>query len=174
MPADIYIPDACQLLPFSQRFEEGYMAYRLEDFAVFFAQEYVSVPLELGDGLFFNPALFHAAGENRTASLERVANLIQASSAFGKPMETIQTLPLIVRSWPILQSKYDEEGFSDNVQAFISALAEGYPFPLNLDKRPPQPSGMAPESEQDVLRKALQQGWNADIVAERLQGIRDF
>jgi ectoine hydroxylase-related dioxygenase (phytanoyl-CoA dioxygenase family) len=53
-----------RLLPFSQRFDEGYMAYRLPHFTEYFLGNYVRLPLSIGDGLFFNPALFHAAGGN--------------------------------------------------------------------------------------------------------------
>lgn len=144
-----------RLLPFSQLFEAGYVAYRRPEFNEYFLKNYVSVPLECGDALFFNPALSHAAGENRTTDFSRSANLIQVSSAFGKPMETIDTLPLIECTWDTLLEKYKKEGMSDEVGAFVNALAEGYPFPTNLDRRPPAPGGMAPESEQDILRRAL-------------------
>ncbi|RYN81005.1 hypothetical protein AA0117_g2723 [Alternaria alternata] len=68
-----------RLLPFSQKFEEGYMAYRIPEFADYFLEKYVSMPLEMGDGLFFNPALFHAAGQNDSADINRSANLLQIS-----------------------------------------------------------------------------------------------
>ena len=40
----------------------------------------------------------------------------------------------------------------------VAATAEGYPFPANLDIDSPL-SGMAPPSQQDVLRQALAEGW---------------
>ena len=42
-----------------------------------------------GDAAFFNPALFHGAGHNRSADIRRMANLLQISSAFGRAMETV-------------------------------------------------------------------------------------
>ena len=42
-----------------------------------------------GDAAFFNPALFHGAGTNRTTDVRRMANLLQVSSAFGRAMETV-------------------------------------------------------------------------------------
>ncbi|KAF2703086.1 hypothetical protein K504DRAFT_474314 [Pleomassaria siparia CBS 279.74] len=91
--------------------------------------------------LFFNPALFHAAGHNTTNlriyNIQRSANLLQISSAFGKPMESIDTLEL----------------------ALVGNVGEGYPFPTNLDRRVPETAGMAPDSEQDgeisVLLQAM-------------------
>lgn len=37
------------------------------------------------------------------------------------------------------------------VSSLIKAIADGYPFATTLDRRPPAPNGLAPESEQDVL-----------------------
>lgn len=161
-----------RLLPFSQLFEEGYMAYRLPDFNRYFLANCVSLPLEKGDGIFFNPALFHAAGENTTEDFARSANLLQISSAFGKPMEAIDTLSLVERCWEPLAQKHSQEGMSDRVQAIVAAISEGYPFPTNLDKRPPAPGGMAPESEQDVVRAGLKEAWTSGTVIQTLRRMR--
>jgi ectoine hydroxylase-related dioxygenase (phytanoyl-CoA dioxygenase family) len=131
-------------------------------------KNWVSLPLAQGDAVFFSPALFHAAGENVTADVHRSANLIQVSSAFGKPMETIDAVPLIRECYDALQSKFRNEGESVEVDACIRAIGEGYPFPTNLDRRPPAPGGMAPESEQDIIRKALKSGWGRERVVEEL------
>jgi ectoine hydroxylase-related dioxygenase (phytanoyl-CoA dioxygenase family) len=161
-----------RLLPFSQKFEEGYMAYRIPEFQDYFLERYVSVPLTKGDGLFFNPALFHAAGQNDSLDIMRSANLLQISSAFGKPMETIDTLILIERTWDILLKRYKQEGLSAEVMAIIGNVAEGYPFPTNLDKRVPETAGMAPESEQGLLARGLQEGWEKDAVMIELRKMR--
>lgn len=162
-----------RLLPFSQRFEEGYMAYRLKEFQDFFLDNYVSIPLEKGDALFFNPALFHAAGANTSTDVHRSANLLQISSAFGKPMETIDSLPLVERTWDQLRVKYEREGLSEEVKAFIGNVAEGYAFPTNLDRRVPDKEGMAPESEQGFLGRGLREGWGRSVVVEGLRRMRE-
>ncbi|KAK3053894.1 hypothetical protein LTR09_005174 [Extremus antarcticus] len=161
-----------RLLPYSQLFGEGFRAYRSKEFIEHFEQNYVAMPLEIGDALFFNPALFHAAGENITADFNRSANLVQVSSAFGKAMENIDTLPLIEKTYDSIVAKHGAEGTSREVDAFIRAVAEGYPFPTNLDCRPPAPGGMAPMSEQDMLRKAISDGWSKDKAMEELTGMR--
>ncbi|KAJ5907452.1 hypothetical protein N7495_000134 [Penicillium taxi] len=175
-----------RFLPFSQTYTPGYLAYRRSEFRSFFQANYVTIPLALGDGVFFNPALFHAAGANLTdpthGGFRRVANLLQVSSAFGKPMEMIDSLPLIDKCWEMLVRRYRDAGnrlanvdldpdvFSlseREIRAFIHALAEGYPFPTNLDLRPPAPGGMAPESEQSILLRALEAGWTrAEVMDE--------
>jgi ectoine hydroxylase-related dioxygenase (phytanoyl-CoA dioxygenase family) len=157
-----------RLLPFSQMFEAGYMAYRQEEFNEYFLQNYIALPLKKGDALFFSPALFHAAGENKTSDVERSANLVQVSSAFGKTMERVDSLPLVEKSWDWLAGKHAREGVSRELDALVGAIAKGYPFPTNLDRRPPAPGGMAPESEQDVLRRALSEGWSREKVLEEL------
>jgi ectoine hydroxylase-related dioxygenase (phytanoyl-CoA dioxygenase family) len=162
-----------RFLPFSQLFAEGFMAYRLPHFDEYFLEHYVSLPLEQGDGVFFNPALFHAAGENQTEAYERSANLLQISSAFGKPMETVDSTPLIEKCWTGLGQMYRERGMSVEVEAFIAAVAEGYPFPTNLDRRSPAPGGMAPESEQDVLRRSLEIGMGVTEVVQELKRLRE-
>lgn len=161
-----------RLLPFSQGFEPGFMAYRQEEFNEYFLEKYIALPLKKGDGLFFSPALFHAAGENKTATVERSANLIQVSSAFGKPMESVDSLPLVEKSWDFLAGKHAKEGMSAEVEAVVDAIGEGYPFPTNLDRRPPAPGGMAPENEQDVLRRGLSEGWRKERIVEELTAMR--
>ncbi|KAG5662838.1 hypothetical protein KAF25_005256 [Fusarium avenaceum] len=160
-----------RLLPFSQAFAPGYMAYRLPEFNEFFLENHISLPLQKGDGLWFNPALFHAAGENKSVDINRLVNLVQISSAFGKPMETIDALPLVESTWDVLTAAYKEQGLSDEVQMFISAVGEGYPFPTNLDNNPPKNESMAPDSEQNVIREALVGGKSK---AQVLADLKDF
>ncbi|KAL1967060.1 hypothetical protein VTN77DRAFT_3584 [Rasamsonia byssochlamydoides] len=162
-----------RVLPFSQLFEPGFVAYRREEFQQYFLERYVALPLEMGDGIFFNPALFHAAGANDTGDLHRTANLLQVSSAFGKTMESIDSIPLVEQCWDILAEKYKTDGgFSQQVVAFVQAVAEGYPFPTNLDNRPPAPSGMAPESEQELIMRGLKEGWMRERVVGELRQMR--
>jgi ectoine hydroxylase-related dioxygenase (phytanoyl-CoA dioxygenase family) len=74
------------LLPHSQRFVGGYLAFNRPEFIDFFAEHHVQVPLRQGDALFFNPALYHGAGANTSADIRRMANLLQISSPFGRAM----------------------------------------------------------------------------------------
>lgn len=162
-----------RFLPFSQKLEEGFMAYRRPEFNEYFLANYVSLPLKKGDAVFFSPALFHAAGENTTKDFSRSANLIQVSAAFGKTMETVYSLPLIEASYDELKTSVEKDGaWSRESEAFVRAVAEGYSFPTNLDRRPPAPGGMAPESEQEVLRRAVQEGWEREEVMSVLRKMR--
>ncbi|KAK7544284.1 uncharacterized protein J3D65DRAFT_609089 [Phyllosticta citribraziliensis] len=162
-----------RFLPFSQQFAPGFVAYRRPEFVEYFDGRWVSLPLETGDGVFFNPALFHAAGENQTADVQRSANLIQVSSAFGKTMETVDSLPLVERCWDAMSSLAKEKGIGDEAKALVAAVGEGYPFPTNLDARPPAPGGMAPESEQDLLMRGLEEGWSTAKVVSELKQMKE-
>ncbi|MGW4025197.1 phytanoyl-CoA dioxygenase family protein, partial [Streptomyces sp. NPDC005009] len=63
-------------LPHSQKYEPGHLAWRLPEFRAYFEEHHVQLPLAKGDAVFFNPALFHAAGSNRSADIRRMANLL--------------------------------------------------------------------------------------------------
>ena len=142
-----------KLLPNSQRFPQGYIAATLPDFQKIFEERFVQLPLEKGDALFFSPALFHAAGENRSSNINRMVNLIQVSSPMGRSLEHIDRLAMVKALYPVLMHlKLSNQKQS----AVIAAAAEGYPFPTNLDTDPPI-RGLASESQADLLRRALEE-----------------
>lgn len=139
-----------QLLPFSQQYFEGYLAFSRPEFQDYFAKNYVQLPLEKGDVVFFNPAVMHGAGTNSTADRQRLVNLLQVSSAFGRAMETVDRKAMATALYPVLR-RADSAVDVENV---IAASAEGYPFPTNLDRNPPI-GGNAPKSQADYFRDAL-------------------
>jgi ectoine hydroxylase-related dioxygenase (phytanoyl-CoA dioxygenase family) len=145
------------LLPFSQQFYEGYLAFTRPEYQAWFAEHHVQLPLQKGDVLFFNPAVFHGAGTNHTADRFRLVNLLQVSSAFGRAMESVNRTRMAQALFPVLQTA--PKGIdAENV---IAASAEGYPFPTNLDRNPPI-GGLAPKTQADFFRQALAEGWDVD------------
>ncbi len=151
-----------KLLPFSQLYRPGYMAYRLDGFRTHFEERCIQIPLEKGDALFFNPALFHAAGENRSPDIQRMANLIQISSAFGRAMETIDRVAMSKSLYPVIQALRADGRLDDlRTAAAIAASAEGYSFPTNLDTDPPV-GGLAPETQAALFHRALRDDMSAD------------
>ena len=131
-----------QLLPFSQHFDNGYVAYRHHEFVRVFHEMMIQLPLQKGDGLFFNPALFHAAGDNRTKDFKRSANLLQISACWGKPMESVNRRKIMELIWPVLRGGAREELGQKRVEALLKAVADGYSFPTNLDTDPPPAGGV--------------------------------
>ncbi len=99
-------------LPHSQKFEAGYLAWRLPEFRAYFEDHHVQLPLSKGDAVFFNPALFHAAGANHSADIRRAANLLQVSSAFGRAMETVDREAVVGAVYPVLLARKAEGALS--------------------------------------------------------------
>ena len=64
-----------KLLPFSQTLPEGYLVFDQPEFQVYFEDNYIQLPLEKNDLIFFNPAIMHAAGQNISSDIYRMANL---------------------------------------------------------------------------------------------------
>ncbi|WP_299961793.1 phytanoyl-CoA dioxygenase family protein [uncultured Roseobacter sp.] len=160
-----------KLLPFSQTYRPGYTAFRREDFRACFEEHCVQVPLSKGDAIFFNPALFHAAGENRTKDIHRMANLLQISSAFGRAMETVDRSAMCKRLYPMIAAALSEGRLSeDELAAVIACTAEGYAFPTNLDSDPPT-GGLAPETQAAFFARALSEGMDAESFANRIDAM---
>ncbi|WP_424973973.1 phytanoyl-CoA dioxygenase family protein [Dinoroseobacter sp. S124A] len=157
-----------QLLPWSQQFAAGYLAYRDPAFRAVFEASCVQIPLEKGDALFFNPALFHAAGANRSPDIQRLVNLMQVSSAFGRAMEALDRDAMARAVYPHLQRMAAEGQLRPaQVAAAIACSAEGYPFPSNLDTDPPR-GGLAPESQAALMTRALAEGQSPEAFAAAL------
>jgi len=162
-----------QLLPFSQRYLAGYLAYRRDDFQQLFAENFIQLPLEKGDAFFFNPALFHAAGDNRTDNVNRLANLLQVSSAFGIAMETIDRRAMCEWVYPALQREQLNNTLTPaEVQAVIAATGDGYSFPTSLDTDPPV-GGLAPETQQQLMSRCLLDGLSAAEFSAKMSALMD-
>ncbi|WP_405468783.1 phytanoyl-CoA dioxygenase family protein [Streptomyces canus] len=159
-------------LPFSQMFEPGYLAWRRPEFQAYFKEHHVQLPLTKGDAVFFNPALFHAAGTNRTTDVRRMANLLQVSSAFGRAMETVDREAVANAVYPTLLRRRTDGADAQWLDNVIAASAEGYPFPTNLDSDPPV-DGLAPPSQADLVRRALAEGWTPRTLRDELRAGAD-
>jgi ectoine hydroxylase-related dioxygenase (phytanoyl-CoA dioxygenase family) len=140
-------------LPFSQTYEAGYLAFNLPEFREYFAQNYVQLPLSAGDAVFFNPALFHAAGHNTSTDIKRMANLLQVSSAFGRAMDAVDRSAIVRRIYPAVR-ELAAGGDSRGVANVIAAAAEGYAFPSNLDLDQPI-TGLTGESQAQLFARAI-------------------
>lgn len=142
-------------LPYSQLYEPGYVAATLPEFRAYFENNYIQLPLSKGDAVFFNPAVFHGAGDNVTDDVQRLANLLQVSSAFGRAIEVVDRAEMCKAAYPsLLSHSRDGSLTGDEVEAAIAACAEGYPFPTSLDRDPPV-GGLVPRSQADIMRDAI-------------------
>jgi ectoine hydroxylase-related dioxygenase (phytanoyl-CoA dioxygenase family) len=150
-------------LPHSQKYEAGYLATERDDFRAYFVEHHVQLPLTTGDAAFFNPAVIHGAGHNRSAEVRRMANLLQVSSAFGRAMEHVDRRRMCEVLYPALRSRRGGPG----VGHAVAAAAEGYAFPTDLDRDPPV-DGLAPPSQADLVRRALAEDWTPEYLIARL------
>lgn len=169
---DIHVASGpTKLLPFSQLYKPGYAAWRRDDFRAHFEAHYVQLPLEKGDAIFFNPALFHAAGANKSADIHRMVNLLQVSSAFGRAMETVDRAAICKMVFPALREQVASGQISgDRLEAVLGSTAEGYSFPTNLDRDPPV-GGLAPQTQKAILREAVVDGWSEQALSEALDAL---
>ncbi|MEU7906946.1 phytanoyl-CoA dioxygenase family protein [Actinoplanes sp. NPDC049118] len=149
-------------LPHSQKYPAGYIAFHQPAFTAYFDDRHVQLPLAKGDAAFFNPAVFHGAGTNRSAGIRRMANLLQVSSAFGRAMETVDRAAITTALYPVLRA------YSGSVDNVIAASAEGYAFPTDLDRDQPI-GGLAPQTQAELVRQALAEAWDVTRFEQALR-----
>ncbi len=155
-------------LPYSHKYDAGYLAFHNPEFTRYFEDNYVQLPLDKGDAVFFNPALFHGAGHNESADIRRMANLLQVSSAFGRAMESVDRTAMSQALYPTLRQLKAGGAGERFLRNVIAASAEGYGFPTNLDRDQPV-GGIAPESQAELIWRSLQEDASEDAVARDLE-----
>jgi ectoine hydroxylase-related dioxygenase (phytanoyl-CoA dioxygenase family) len=157
-----------QLLPYSQLWPPGYLVKGRAEVDAVFAKHRIQIELRKGDALFFNPALLHAAGDNQTADIERLANLLQISAAWGRTMEVVDSVRIARHVYPALLERVQSNALDAKaVERVIAASVDGYAFPANLELEPPR-GHLPPASQQDLLRESLRQGWTAERLDDAL------
>jgi len=154
-------------LPHSQKYAPGYLAFHQPAFTAYFDQHVVQLPLRKGDAAFFNPAVFHGAGTNRSSDVRRMANLLQVSSAFGRAMETVDRTAMCRALYPVLLAQQAAGTDEQVLRNAVAASAEGYAFPTDLDRDQPI-GGLAPETQAELVWRALQEGWTPDALDAEL------
>jgi len=154
-------------LPHSQKYEPGYLAAAIPEFRAYFEANQVQLPLEKGDAAFFNPALFHGAGHNRSADIRRMANLLQVSSAFGRSMESVDRQRMCDALFPTLLQLKASGMVEPRLRNVIAACAEGYAFPTNLDRDQPV-GGIAPQTQAELVWQAVAEGWDPSSFRHEL------
>ncbi|KAL2825359.1 hypothetical protein BDW59DRAFT_172436 [Aspergillus cavernicola] len=168
--SDMPLPSGpTRFLPFSQLFEAGYMAHRRDEFQEYFQENYVPLPLEKVDGVFFNPSILHAAGDNVTTDFYRCAQLIQVNSIFGKPSEWVNAIPIVDKCWQLMREKYRKEVFSAQMMALIQAVGDGYQFPVSLDNVVRNGDIFGMKTEQDLIMEGLEVDWDHERIIQELK-----
>jgi ectoine hydroxylase-related dioxygenase (phytanoyl-CoA dioxygenase family) len=159
-------------LPHSQKYGAGYVAFHQPEFTRYFDRHHVQLPLAKGDAAFFNPALFHGAGTNRSADVRRMANLLQVSSAFGRAMESVDRAAMCTALYPVLARRRAGGAGERELRNVVAASAEGYAFPTNLDRDQPV-GGLAPQTQAELVWQALREGWDTATFTAGLRAHTD-
>ena len=159
-------------LPHSQKMVSGYVAWRNVAVKKYFAENCSQLPLQKGDGAFFNPALLHAAGTNQTKNVKRMANLTQIGSAFGRTLESVDREQMSNAIYPVLRARKAAGWSEHELKTVIAACAEGYAFPTNLDRDPPL-KGLAPQSQADFVWQALASDQTAEQLRKELAALAE-
>lgn len=145
-------------LPFSHQYPLGYMAWRNSKFVEYFKKNAVQLNLKKGDAVFFSPALFHAAGTNMNSN-DRIANLLQISSPFGRTMESVDRTKMAKMIYQVLKDKKKYRQMSqEKTKAIWASVIDGYAFPTNLDSNPPE-EGLISESFWKLMERAMYEEW---------------
>jgi ectoine hydroxylase-related dioxygenase (phytanoyl-CoA dioxygenase family) len=153
-------------LPHSQKYLAGCLAWRQPEFREYFEANRVQLPLAKGDAVFFNPAVFHAAGANGTA-VKRMANLLLVSSALGRPTEAVDRSAISVAVLPTLLAVIDDGASPAMIANVIAACAESYISAAGLD--PDQPGGgQTPPTQADILSRAVAESWSRQQLRTEL------
>ncbi len=155
-------------MPYSHQHLEGFISFARDEYQEYFNEHRCQVPLQKGDMVFFNPAVMHAAGDNQSKDIYRLANLLQIGSAFGRSIETVDRVRMLHSLYPVLANQKSTNTLSaTHLSNVIAASAEGYPFPTNLDADPPV-NGMAPQAQSAMVADCLAQGIAPEQFNERL------
>jgi len=149
-------------LPYSQLEPAGYVEFHRQEFQEYFETHKAQFELKMGDLVFFNPALMHAAGTNKTKNTYRMANLVQVSSAFGRPIESVDRTRVLLTIYPELLKRTKDNRLNPlELESVLSASANGYPFPTNLDRDQPV-GGLIPQSQLQLVSSLLSNQRNLD------------
>ena len=145
-------------LPFSQQYPLGYMAWQDAKFIKYFETNSVQIPLKKGEVVFLSPALFHAAGPNAEMT-DRIANLLQISSAFGKAMESVDRVKMTKLIYPVLLEKKNSNQLrEDEVRTIGASVTDSYSFHINLDTDSTKGDSV-PENTECLMERALSNKW---------------
>ena len=160
-------------LPYSHIEPSGYVEFHRPEFQEYFEKHKAQFELKKGDLVFFNPALMHAAGNNKTTDIYRMANLVQVSSAFGRSIESVDRTRMLLKMYPELLARTENGQLSPlELESVLSASANGYPFPTNLDLDQPV-DGLIPQSQLQLVseliakRKTLEEAKNLLLEADK-------
>jgi len=82
-------------------------------------------------------------------------------------METVDRTTMCRALYPTLRALQASGAGERTLSNIVAATAEGYAFPTNLDRDQPI-GGLAPETQAELLLRALAGGWEPDRLSDEL------
>jgi hypothetical protein len=82
-------------------------------------------------------------------------------------METVDRTAMCRALYPVLLAQASAGADERTLRNVVAASAEGYAFPTNLDRDQPI-GGLAPETQAELVWRALQEGWPAETFDREL------
>ena len=156
-------------LPHSQKYPHGYLAYWLPEFQEYFVGQPRAAAAGQGRrGRSSTPRCSTRAGSNHTNDVRRMANLLQVSSAFGRAMETVDRRRVVEAVYPALLARK-----AAGMPPARRRLTSSPPRPRGTPSRPTstatsRSNGMSPETQADLVRRALGEAVTPEELAQRL------
>ena len=114
-----------QLLPFSQHFLEGYLAFSKPAGPILQNIMYRSHCKRV---IWYFSIGANAAGSNMSSDILRMANLLQISSAFGRAMESVNRQALCLALYPVLARAQADKSLSARAIRNVIHASAGYSF----------------------------------------------
>jgi ectoine hydroxylase-related dioxygenase (phytanoyl-CoA dioxygenase family) len=85
------------------------------------------------------------------------------------PMESVDRTRMSAALYPALRAaRASGQLTAEQIANAVAACAEGYSFPTNLDRDPPL-GGLAPKTQQALMREALMADWEPQAFEAALQ-----
>ena len=93
---------------------------------------------------------------------------LQINSPLGKTLESIDHERMCNAVFPALLKMKADGASPQEIDNSITATADGYAFPINLDRDQPI-GGLTPDCQADLLRRAVDEAWSADALRAELR-----
>jgi ectoine hydroxylase-related dioxygenase (phytanoyl-CoA dioxygenase family) len=151
-------------LPHSQKYPPGTSPSTSRSSPATSTGTYVQLPLAKGDAAFFNPALFHGAGTNRSADVRRMANLLQVSSAFGRAMESVDRVAMSLALYPVLARRRAAGAGERELRNVVGRVGRGRTRSPPTSTGTSRSAGWRRRRRRSWSGRALRDGWDARRV----------
>ena len=158
------------LIPFTNTEKEPYSQIMLEDQALLEKLK-VQEPLKKGSMIVFCPATTHAAGANQSDHTRSVL-LFQNGTGGAKLMDSQDNRAMIKQVYPILLKQIkDRQITPGEAERVIKKMSNSFSYPTDSKLFLQQPGQTFPDSQTDIVLRALKENSDSATLEEKLDEI---